>query len=108
VRTCGSHPRSPFASDGSLAASPKTAEGAHSPERPGTPGQGQAQPRWSINGRRLLDVAEYEMQAQYSAARILRHLALDGDVRYKAAVQACLPSLVHGLQVILYTSHRVH
>jgi hypothetical protein len=45
------------------------------------------------------DAAECERQAQYSAARILRHLALDGDVRHKAAVQACLPALVRALQV---------
>lgn len=65
------------------------------------------QPGWSPDrhGGGLMDLAECKRQTLYSAARILRHLALDGDVRHKAAVQACLPALVRALQVFAHTIH---
>lgn len=44
---------------------------------------------------------EYGPQMQYSAARILRHLALDGDAGHKTAARTCLPALVQALKVLL-------
>ncbi|BDA42787.1 probable vacuolar protein 8 at C-terminar half [Coccomyxa sp. Obi] len=41
---------------------------------------------------------EYGPQMQYSAARILRHLALDGDAGHKTAARTCLPALVQALK----------
>ncbi len=75
---------------------------ACTPERPGSAAQ-----RWSpgcargpaADGAAAGGTCEYGAQMQYSAARILRHLALDGDAGHKVAARSCLPALVQALQV---------
>ena len=77
-----------------------SASQACTPERPG-PLAASAQgtpPRGSAAGGAS---GEYGPQMQYSAARILRHLALDGDAGHKTAARTCLPALVHALKVLL-------
>lgn len=48
---------------------------------------------------------EGNTDAQYNAARILRHLAMGGSTSGKAAACQAIPALVHGLQVLHSTSH---
>ena len=110
----GLPPRSPLGAistpdsrRGGLAASEagSASSQACTPEQPGPSSQ-----RWSPGCARAAagdtggtggGSGEYGAQMQYSAARILRHLALDGDAGHKVAARSCLPALVQALQVAL-------
>ena len=44
-------------------------------------------------------MADYLDQAQYNAARIMRHLALDSDAAHRKAAHAAVPALVALIKV---------
>lgn len=107
----GLPPRSPLGA----ASTPDSRRGGHAaseagsalsqactPERSGTSQRwtpGCARPAGADGTGSGVGAGEYGAQMQYSAARILRHLALDGDAGHKVAARGCLPALVQALQV---------
>lgn len=82
---------------GSQACTPERLRPGGTPQR-WSPGAWRGAAEGSSGGSGGGGGGEYGQQMQYSAARILRHLALDGNAAHKEAARSCLPALVQALQ----------